>query len=82
MSPKEFLGRAVDGTANDVYSSGIVAWSFNKSNVSDLSGYTTSNSRALLVDLQKDGTDNVRLDVYLTFLRLAKAYLSNTVVLD
>jgi hypothetical protein len=82
VSPKEFLGRTVDGTANDVYSSGIVAWSFNKSNVSDLSGYTTSNSRALLVDLQRDGADNVRLDVYLTFLRLAKAYLSNTIVLD
>ena len=82
VSPKEFLGRAVDGTANDVYSSGIVAWSFAKSNVSDLAGYTTSNSRALLVDLQRDGTDNIRLDVYLTFLRLCKSYMSNTVVLD
>jgi hypothetical protein len=82
VSPKEFLGRVVDGTAADVYSSGIVAWSFNKSNVSDLSGYTTSNSRALLVDLQRSDAANVRLDVYLTFLRLCKAYLSNTVILD
>ena len=78
VSPRQFLG------TNDykVFNSGIVAWSFNKSNVSDLAGYTTSNSRALLVDLQQASAVDVRLDVYLTFLRLAKVYLSNIIVLD
>jgi hypothetical protein len=83
VTPAQYLGRANTGT-NDVYSSGIVAFNFNKSNVSDLAGYTTSNSRALLVDLTQDSVsvENVRLDVYLTFLRLAKIYQSNAVVLD
>ena len=78
VSPRQFLG------TNDykVFNSGIVAWSFNKSNVSDLAGYTTSNSRALLVDLQQASAVDVRLDVYLSFLRLAKVYQSNCVVLD
>lgn len=82
VDPKEFLGRTVDGTVNDVYSSGIVSFNMNKSNVSDLAGYTTSNSRALLVDLQKSGSDDIRIDCYLTFLRLCKSYLSNAIVLD
>jgi hypothetical protein len=64
------------------FNNGIVAFNFNKSNVSDLAGYTTSNSRALLVDLQQNSALNIRLDVYLTFLRLAKIYSSNAVVLD
>ena len=81
VTPAQYLGRANTGTS-DVYSSGIVAFNFNKSNVSDLAGYTTSNSRALLVDLTQDSAVDVRLDVYLTFLRLAKVYQSNCVVLD
>ncbi len=81
VTPAQYLGRVNTGTG-DVYSSGIVAFNFNKSNVSDLAGYTTSNSRALLVDLTQDSAENVRLDVYLTFLRLAKVYQSNCVVLD
>lgn len=64
------------------FNNGIVAFNFNKSNISDLAGYTTSNSRALLVDLQQNSALNIRLDVYLTFLRLAKVYTSNVVVLD
>lgn len=76
-----FLGKLADGKS-DVYSHGIVAFNFNKSNVSDLAGYTTSNSRALLVDLQQYSPADVRLDVFLTFLRLAKVYQSNCVVLD
>lgn len=81
VTPAQYLGLVNNGTG-DVYSSGIVAFNFNKSNVSDLAGYTTSNSRALLVDLTQDSPTNVRLDVYLTFLRLAKVYQSNCVVLD
>lgn len=83
VSPKTYLGRTLDGTLNDVYSNGIIAFNFNKSNVSDMSGYTVSNSRAVLIDLQQSDTVvNARIDVFLTFLRLAKVYQSNCVVLD
>jgi hypothetical protein len=82
VSATEYLGAAPTGSVNDVYSSGVIAYNFNKSNVSDMAGYTISNSRALLVDLIQDTAENVRLDVYLTFLRLAKVYQSNCVVLD
>jgi hypothetical protein len=82
LTPGEFLGRAVDGSADDVYSSGIIAFNFNKSNVSDMAGYTVSNSRALLINLEQATAEDVRLDAFLTFLRLAKVYQSNCVVLD
>lgn len=82
VTPKQYLGRVIDGTANDLYSSGLIAFNFNKSNVSDMAGYTISNSRALLVDLQQNSAVDVRIDVFLTFLRLAKVYQSNCVVLD
>jgi len=78
VAPDTFLGVA-DYTK---FNHGIVAWNFNKSNVSDLAGYTTSNSRALLVDLQQSSAVDIRLDCYLTFLRLCKVYQSNAVVLD
>lgn len=85
VNPAEFLGGPLVTTAADtpnVYSSGIIAYNFNKSNVSDMAGYTISNSRSLLVDLQQANAENVRIDVFLTFLRLAKVYQSNVVVLD
>lgn len=82
VSTTEYLGAVPTGGVNDVYSSGVISYNFNKSNVSDMAGYTISNSRALLVDLIQDTAENVRLDVYLTFLRLAKVYQSNCVVLD
>lgn len=77
VTPLEYLG-----TATTVFPSGVVAFNFNKSNVSDMAGYTISNSRALLVDLQQSTATDVRIDVFLTFLRLAKVYQSNCVVLD
>lgn len=78
VSPAQFLG-----VANYLnYNNGVICFNFNKSNVSDLAGYTTSNSRALLVDLQQSSAVDIRLDVYLTFLRLAKVYMSNCIVLD
>jgi hypothetical protein len=82
VTPAQYLGDLGGGTVSLVYASGIVAFNFNKSNVSDLAGYTVSNSRSLLVDLQQATATDVRLDVYLTFLRLAKVYQSNCVVLD
>lgn len=78
ISPNEFFGT----TDFKTYNNGVISFNFNKSQVSDLSGYTTSNSRALLVNLQRSSTVAIRIDVYLTFLRLCKAYLSNVVVLD
>ena len=78
VSPAQFLG-----VANYLnYNNGVICFNFNKSNVSDLAGYTTSNSRALLVDLQQSSAVDIRCDVYLTFLRLAKVYQSNCIVLD
>lgn len=78
VSPAQFLG-----VTNYLdYNNGVICFNYNKSNVSDLAGYTTSNSRALLVDLQQASAVDVRLDVYLTYLRLCKIYLSNTIVLD
>ena len=78
VNPRQYLGAADYKTFNN----GIISFNFNKSNISDLAGYTTSNSRALLVDLQQASAEDVRLDCYLTFLRLAKVYQSNCVVLD
>lgn len=78
VSPAQFLGV----TDYLDYNNGVICFNYNKSNVSDLAGYTTSNSRALLVDLQQSSAVDIRLDVYLTFLRLCKAYLSNAIVLD
>lgn len=83
VTPAEFLGRANDGTVNDVYSNGMVCFSYNRSNTSQLAGYTISNSRALLVNLTQQGVaTSVRLDTFLTYLRLAKAMNTNTLVLD
>ena len=78
VAPDTFLGVG-DYTK---FNNGVVAFNYNKSNISDLAGYTTSNSRALLVDLQQNIPPDVRLDIYLTFLRLAKVYQSNTICLD
>lgn len=78
VAPTDYLGVA----DNSAFNNGIISFNFNKSNVSDLAGYTTSNSRALLIDLQQSSAVNVRLDVFLTFLRLAKVYTSNAVIMD
>ena len=78
VSPAQFLG--VTNYLN--YNNGVICFNYNKSNVSDLAGYTTSNSRALLVDLQQASAVDIRCDVYLSYLRLAKVYQSNCIVLD
>ena len=78
VDPVEFLGVA-DYTK---YNNGMICFNLNKSNVSELAGYTTSNSRALLVNLKQHSADAVRIDAYLTYLRLAKVMTSNVVVLD
>jgi hypothetical protein len=78
VGPAQFLGVA-DYTK---YNNGMICFNLNKSNVSELAGYTTSNSRALLINLKQTSADNVRLDAYLTFLRLAKVMVSNVIVLD
>ena len=82
VTPLEYLGTSTLGATATEFQNGIIAFNFNKSNVSDMAGYTISNSRALLVDLQQATAANVRIDVFLTFLRLAKVYQSNCVVLD
>ena len=83
VSPSQFLGRANDGTANDVYSNGVVCFNYCKSNVSDLAGYTVSNSRSAIINLTQAGVaSNVRVDTYLCYLRLAKVMNTNTLVLD
>lgn len=71
-----------EGANNNVYGCGVVSFNFNKSNVSDLQGYTISNSRSLLLDLTQTTPSDVRLDIYLCFLRLAKVMASNCLVLD
>jgi hypothetical protein len=76
VTPAQYKGSA------GVYPCGVVSFNFNKSNVSDLQGYTISNSRSLLVDMTQDAGNDVRLDVYLCFLRLAKVMQSNCLVLD
>ncbi len=78
VDPSEFLG------INDYtkYNNGMICFNLNKSNVSELAGYTTSNSRALLVNLKQHSATAVRLDAYLTYLRLCKIMTSNVVVLD
>jgi hypothetical protein len=76
VTPTQYKGSA------GVYPCGVVSFNFNKSNVSDLQGYTISNSRSLLVDMTQNTGNNVRLDVFLCFLRLAKVMQSNCLVLD
>ena len=78
VDPSEFLGVS-DYTK---YNNGMICFNLNKSNVSELAGYTTSNSRALLINLKQHSATSVRLDAYLTFLRLCKIMISNVVVLD
>ena len=83
VNPAQFLGRENDGTVADVFSNGMVCFSYNRSNTSQLAGYTISNSRALLVNLTQQGAAvSVRLDTFLTYLRLAKCMNTNTLVLD
>lgn len=83
VSPSQYLGRVNDGSVNDVYSNALVCFSYNRSNTSQLAGYTISNSRALLVNLTQQGVPvSVRLDTFLCYLRLAKAMNTNTLVLD
>jgi hypothetical protein len=78
VDPAEFLGVA----DNTNYNNGMICFNLNKSNVSELAGYTTSNSRALLINLKQHSATAVRLDAYLTYLRLCKIMTSNVVVLD
>lgn len=82
VTPNQFLGSTPTGALTDDYSNGMICFNLNKSNVSELAGYTTSNSRALLINLKQHSATTVRLDAYLTFLRLAKIMVSNTIVLD
>lgn len=83
VTPTEFLGRTNDGTVNDVYSNGMVCFSYNRSNTSQLAGYTISNSRSLLLNLTQQGAaQSVRLDTFLTYLRLCKCMNTNALVLD
>lgn len=82
VSPADFLGVVPSGNILDKYNSGMICFNLNKSNVSELAGYTTSNSRALLVNLKQHSADAVRIDAYLTYLRLAKVLTSNVIVLD
>ena len=82
VSPGQYLGVAPTGTG-DQYNGAVVNFSYNKSNTSELAGYTISNSRAMLVNLTQEGVAvPVRLDTFLCYLRLAKAMITNTLVLD
>lgn len=83
VTPQQYLGRENDGTENDVFSNGMVVFNWNRSNTSQLAGYTVSNSRSLLINLKQEGVaKNLRIDTYLTFIRLAKYMNTNALVLD
>jgi hypothetical protein len=80
VTPTQYTVR--DDASN--YCNSVVTWCYNKSTVSDFEGATISNSRSLLLNLTKNagGNANLRLDIYLTFLRLCKVMQSNVLVLD
>jgi len=80
VTPTQYTVR--DDASN--YCNSVVTWCYNKSTVSDFEGATISNSRSLLLNLTKNagGNANLRLDIYLTFLRLCKIMQSNVLVLD
>ena len=83
VTPVQFLGRDNDGSVNDKYSNAMVTFNWNRSNTSQLAGYTVSNSRSLLVNLKQQGVaKTVRIDTFLTYLRLAKVMNTNALVLD
>ena len=83
VTPDEFTGYAVATGSNDIgWNNGMIAFNLNKSNVSDLAGSALNNSRSLLIDLTRTQTTTLRIDSYLSFLRLAKWTLTNCVVLD
>jgi len=85
VTPEQFTAAPATAQKNSV-----VAFSFNKSNVSDLQGMQVNNSRAVIVDLKSEqpGTGGApaaysrRLDCYLQHLRAIKVYTSNIEVRD
>jgi len=82
VSRDEFTGYADASNNNVGWNNGMIVFNINKSNVSDLAGMQLNNSRALLLDLTREGTEPIRMDCYLQFLRLSKYTQTSCIVLD
>ena len=83
VTPAEFTGFAQGTGSNEIgYNNGMIAFNLNKSNVSDLAGFSLNNSRSMLLDFTRTKTDPIRVDCYLQLLRLSKYTLTNCIVLD
>jgi hypothetical protein len=79
VSKTNFLG----GSSATVLNNGLVAFNLNKSHVTDLDGYVLNNSRALVIDIQTNGSSQDRkVDTYLEHLRVAKVYTANAEIRD
>ena len=87
VTPKQFTADATQDVGTFRQLKSIVAFNFNKSNVSDLQGMQVNNSRAVIVDLKAQEPGDIpayarRLDCYLQHLRAVKVYTSNIEVRD
>jgi hypothetical protein len=80
--PEQWAGTNDAEIKNDVYNNNFIMINLNSSNVSDLVGMTVNNSRALLLDILRDTSDEVRVDSFLSHLRATTVFSSNVTVLD
>jgi len=82
LVPEQWGGTNATNIEDDVYNNNFIMINLNSSNVSDLVGMTVNNSRALLLDILRANTGEVRLDSFLCHLRATTVFLSNVTVLD
>ena len=82
LVPEQWAGSVDADIKNVVYNNNFIMINLNSSNVSDLVGMTVNNSRALLLDILRATTGEVRLDSFLTHLRATTVFTSNVTVLD
>jgi hypothetical protein len=75
VRPEDFLG---SGSRKE----GMVAFNLNKSHVTDLDGYVLNNSRALVIDIKCQDSQERKVDTFLQHLRVAKVYTANAEIRD
>jgi len=84
ITPENFTGQgyAIDADRTD-YNNTMLNFNLNKSNIeNNITGTVVNNSRALLINLKRTQSTDVRIDAYLCHVRAVKVFTSNAVVLD
>jgi hypothetical protein len=84
ITPENFTGQgyATDADRTE-YNNTMLNFNLNKSNIeNNITGTVVNNSRALLINLKRTQSTDVRIDAYLCHVRAVKVFTSNAVVLD